>query len=208
MVVGQVITRQYSENVWLIGDPETRQGLIIDPGDQAGEISAKIAEMQIKPLAILNTHGHPDHLAAAAELQRLYGIPFYVHKNETMTLSAAVPFGQMLGISITEVPEEVVFLEGEKIFELGPFKTEVIATPGHTPGSVCYLIGGQLFAGDTLFRNSVGRVDFPGGSWPEMEKSLTKLAKLAPEITVYPGHGATTTIAHELRHNPYLRKNN
>jgi glyoxylase-like metal-dependent hydrolase (beta-lactamase superfamily II) len=80
MVVGQVITRQYSENVWLIGYPETRQGLIIDPGDQAGEISAKIAECKSKPLAILNTHGHPDHLAAAAELQRLYGIPFMCMK--------------------------------------------------------------------------------------------------------------------------------
>lgn len=208
MVVGQVITRQYSENVWLIGEPETRQGLIIDPGDQAGEISAKIAEMQIKPLAILNTHGHPDHLAAAAELQRYYRIPFYISARDSMTFTTAITFGQMLGIPITQVPDDVSFIESEKTVEIGPFQIKVIATPGHTPGSVCYLIGGRLFAGDTLFRNSVGRVDFPGGSWPEMEKSLAKLKTLPPETEVFPGHGDKTSIAHELRHNPYLRKNN
>jgi len=113
----------------------------------------------------------------------------------------------MLGIPITRVPEDVSFFKDEKTLEIGPFKIEVVATPGHTPGSVCYLIGGRLFAGDTLFRNSVGRVDFPGGSWPEMEKSLAKLKTLPPETEVFPGHGDQTSIAHELRHNPYLRKN-
>jgi len=207
MLIEQIITRQYAENVWLIGDPSTRQGLIIDPGDQASEIISKITELQLQPLAILNTHGHPDHLAAAAELQNHYGIPFYIHANEATTYATTIPFGQMLGINIIQLPEEVIYIQNEEALAFGLFKVAVITTPGHTPGSVCYLIDGRLFAGDTLFRNSVGRVDFPGGSWSQMESSLHKLKILPPETEVYPGHGSNTTIAHELRHNPYMRKN-
>ncbi|MFH1214035.1 MAG: MBL fold metallo-hydrolase [Candidatus Neomarinimicrobiota bacterium] len=207
MLIEQIITRQYAENVWLIGDPSTRQGLIIDPGDQASEIISKITELQLQPLAILNTHGHPDHLAAAAELQNHFGIPFYIHANEATTYATAIPFGQMLGINIIHLPEKVIYIQNEEALAFGLFKVAVITTPGHTPGSVCYLIDGRLFAGDTLFRNSVGRVDFPGGSWSQMESSLHKLKILPPETEVYPGHGSNTTIAHELRHNPYMRKN-
>jgi glyoxylase-like metal-dependent hydrolase (beta-lactamase superfamily II) len=207
MITEQIITRLYAENVWLVGDPQTRQGLIVDPGDQASEIIAKITASAIRPLAILNTHGHPDHLAAAADLQEYYQIPFYLHSAESATFRAAISFGQMLGIPVNRLPEPVTFIENENIPEVAPFQIKVITTPGHTPGSVCYLIDGRLFSGDTLFRNSIGRVDLPGGSWPQMEKSLSKLRMLPPETLVYPGHGMQTTIAHELRHNPYLRPN-
>ncbi|HPC36422.1 MAG TPA: MBL fold metallo-hydrolase [Candidatus Marinimicrobia bacterium] len=205
MLIEQIITQQYSENVWLVGDSQTRKGLIIDPGDHADEIIAKIAEMNIRPLAILNTHAHPDHLAAAAEVQKHYDIPFYLHAKEKAVLKTAIPFGLMLGIRITRTPSPVIYLQDEETLTIEPFEIKVIATPGHTSGSVCYLIAGRLFSGDTLFRNSVGRIDFPGSSRQELNRSLAKLKKLPPETEVYPGHGSNTTIANELSHNPFLK---
>lgn len=205
MLIEQIITQQFSENVWLVGDPQTRKGLIIDPGDHADEIISKISEMNIQPLAILNTHAHPDHLAAAAEVQNHYNIPFYLHAKEKAVLKSAIPFGLVLGIRITRVPSQVIYLQDEEALKIEPFEIRVIATPGHTPGSVCYLIADRLFSGDTLFRNSVGRVDFPGSSWQELKRSLEKLKNLPPTTEVYPGHGMNTTIGQELSHNPYLK---
>jgi len=205
MLIEQIITQQFSENVWLVGDLQTRKGLIIDPGDHADEIISKISAMNIQPLAILNTHAHPDHLAAAAEVQNHYDIPFYLHAKEKAVLKSAIPFGLVLGIRITRVPSQVIYLQDEETLKIEPFEIRVIATPGHTPGSVCYLIADRLFSGDTLFRNSVGRVDFPGSSWQELKRSLEKLKNLPPATEVYPGHGMNTTIGQELSHNPYLK---
>ncbi|MCK9244303.1 MAG: MBL fold metallo-hydrolase [Candidatus Marinimicrobia bacterium] len=205
MLIEQIITRQYGENVWLVGDPLTGCGLIIDPGGSAAEIIGKASELKIQPLAILNTHAHPDHLAGASDVQKYFDIPFYLHEREKAVLKTAIPFGLMLGIGITKVPHDVTYLVDEELFEIGAFKIKVITTPGHTPGGVCYLINGKLFSGDTLFRNSIGRTDFPGGSWQELKGSLEKLKKLAPETEVYPGHGISTTIQHELRYNPYMK---
>jgi len=205
MLIEQIITRQYGENIWLVGDPLTGSGLIIDPGDHAPEIIAKLDELKIRPVAILNTHAHPDHLAAAVAVQKHFDIPFYLHSKEKTVLKTAIPFGLMLGIGVTKVPHDITYLEDEELLEIGSFKIKIITTPGHTPGGVCYLIDGSLFSGDTLFRNSVGRVDFPGGSWQEMECSLAKLKNLPPETEVYPGHGVNTSIAHELRYNPYMK---
>jgi hypothetical protein len=170
--------------------------LIVDPGDQASEIIAKITASAIRPLAILNTHGHPDHLAAAADLQEYHQIPFYLHSAESATFRAAISFGQMLGIPVNRLPEPVTFIENENIPEVAPFQIKVITTPGHTPGSVCYLIDGRLFS-VTRF-SEFDRTGRSAGGSGAMEKSLSKLRMLRPKPWSFPGT-ACDYHCHELR---------
>ena len=200
-IVGSVFT-----NCYFLKNKETGEMLIIDRGDNAGKIEQKILEMQGKPMAILLTHGHFDHILAAEEIRKKYNIPIYACRQEEEMLrepsiNMTVHYGQ--GCSI--VPD--VFLEDLDVIRLAGFSVQMIHTPGHTKGSCCYYLKdeGVLFSGDTVFYGSVGRTDFPGGSTAEIVRSLHKLVDSLPEETeVFPGHDASTTIGYEKRYNPFV----
>ena len=200
-IVGSVST-----NCYLLKNKETGEMLIIDPGDNAGKIEQKILEMQGKPMAILLTHGHFDHILAAEEIRKKYNIPIYADQKEEKTLQdARINLTAYQGNGYTLKAD--VYLTDLQVEELAGFSVQMIETPGHTAGSCCYYLKdeGVLFSGDTLFCGSVGRTDFPGGSASDIVRSLHKLLDSLPEETeVYPGHDVSTTIGYEKRYNPFV----
>jgi len=205
MLVKQVVTGIFAANTWLIADENTHKALIIDPGAEAPQIIEELTHLHSTAIAILATHAHPDHLGACAPLQKHFAIPLYLHEAERELLANMSAIGQFLGLENIEAPFDVHYFSQQDELKLEPFRIGIWHTPGHTPGSVCYAIGEHLFCGDTLFRESVGRTDFPGGSWSELQISLGKLVRKSQGYTIHPGHGADTDIDHELRRNTFLK---
>lgn len=178
-------------------------GAVIDPGDSFAAIERELGERSIAPEYILLTHGHFDHIGAAAQLREKYGCKIVIGRgDEEMLRDGAKSHGR--GERYLFAPDLTV-REGDTI-TTGALSFSVMETPGHTKGGVCYLCGDLLFCGDTLFFEECGRTDLYGGSYPEMLKSLKRLAALPGKTLVYPGHGETSDIAHELERNPYIAK--
>lgn len=200
-IVGSVCT-----NCYLIKNIETGEMLIVDPGDESDKIQHKITQMQGKPVGILLTHGHFDHILAAEQICEKYNIPIYASANEEKTLQDPQVNLSAFGRGGCAVKADV-YLADLQVENLAGFKIQMIETPGHTPGSCCYYLKdeGVLFSGDTVFCGSVGRTDFPGGSTSAIVKSLHRLLDSLPDETeVYPGHDASTTIGYEKRYNPFV----
>ena len=200
-IVGSVST-----NCYLLKNKETGEMLIIDPGDNAEKIEQKILEMQGKPIAILLTHGHFDHILAAEEIRKKYNVPIYADQKEEKTLQdARINLTAYQGNGYTLKAD--VYLTDLQVEELAGFSVQMIETPGHTVGSCCYYLKDEdvLFSGDTVFCGSVGRTDFPGSSSAAIVNSLHRLLDALPDETeVYPGHDVSTTIGYEKRYNPFV----
>ena len=203
--IEQLVLGMVSTNVWLIKNKETGEILIVDPADRPGQIQRRIQQMEGKPVAILLTHGHFDHIMAATELRRIYQIPVYAHEFEKAVLTDS-RYNLSGSWAKAYTMEADQWVKDNEILELAGFEIQVMHTPGHTPGGCCYYIEEEsiLISGDTLFAESVGRTDFPGSSGQKMWESLHRLLRELPEDTgVYPGHGEETTIGHEKRYNPF-----
>jgi hydroxyacylglutathione hydrolase len=186
-------------HAYLIGCPATREAAIIDApaGVMQGILNA-VEHEQLTVKMILITHSHWDHIADAAKLKEKLGIPLYIHALDRENLKKPGSDGLPLFFPVDGVEADHGIKQGDKL-EVGHLQLEVIETPGHTPGGVCFWIVKEkvLFSGDTLFQGSMGRVDFPMSNPQFMWESLKKLAKLPPDTKVYPGHGAPTTVAAE-----------
>lgn len=199
LVLGGVAT-----NVYFAMNPDTKELLLVDPADDFTAIDMQVARMGGKPAAILLTHGHFDHMLAADECRKHYGIKIYAHKAETAVLEDP---GVNLSASWAEPcilkPDAAVV--DDEVIKLAGYSIKVLHTPGHTVGSVCYYVESEqvLFSGDTLFAQSYGRTDFLTSSSRDMSSSIKRLLSELPEHTeVYPGHNMATTIAVEKRYNP------
>lgn len=192
-------------NCYLAKNKETGALLIIDPADAPSRIISRIEQMGAKPEGILLTHGHFDHIGAAMKLHAHYNIPIYAHAAEKEILeNADKNLSLMTGLGFTAEADHYL-ADGQK-FSLAGFEIRVIHTPGHTIGGVCYYFEteGVLFAGDTLFRCSVGRTDFPTGSMRQIHDSIHQKLFVLPETTVvYPGHDQPTDIRYEKMFNPF-----
>lgn len=173
---------------------DTGHCLVIDPADQADVILDFIQTKGLTLDAILLTHGHFDHVGAVKYLSAETDCPVYIHEAD-LSLPPAITAGKLYHTH--------TYAEGDTL-TLADLTFKVLHTPGHTPGSVCLLVGDTLFSGDTLFRGSCGRTDFPGGSWEQIQSSLKALAALPGDYRVLPGHGEQTTLEWERTHNPYL----
>lgn len=200
--VGPVCT-----NCYFAINNQTKEALVVDPGEQADMLKTKIEQLGIKPVAILLTHGHFDHASAAERLQKEFQIDIYAHEaeKETMEDPSRNLSGSMMGNPMRYQVDHYL-QDGEEI-DLAGFQIRVLHTPGHTPGGACYYIPDAmvLFSGDTLFCESVGRTDFPGGSASTLIRSIQdKLMPLPDYVKVYPGHNETSTIGNERAYNPYL----
>ena len=200
-IVGSVFT-----NCYFLKNKETGEMLIIDPGDNAEKIEQKILEMQGKPVAILLTHGHFDHILAAEAIRDRYQIPIYACQKEEKTLQD--PKINLTAYHMDSYTLKAdVYLTDLQVVELAGFSVQMIETPGHTVGSCCYYLKDEdvLFSGDTLFQNSVGRTDFENSSTSAIVRSVREKLFLLPDEThVYPGHMGETMIGHEKTHNPYV----
>ena len=180
-------------NCYILGSKKTKDAVIIDPGDEGEKILRMVESHQLNPLCVINTHGHADHIAAIAYLEkRLKGIKVYIHKADAQMLT---------GLTTREIS---FVSDGDNIIA-GELSLKVIHTPGHTPGGISLFINGYLFSGDSLFCGSIGRTDLPGGSIKQLMQSLReKILTLPGKTIVYPGHGPESTIEYEKNNNPFL----
>lgn len=185
----------YQTNCYIVHPEGSKACLIIDPGYEANTILNRVALLGLEVQAILLTHGHFDHVGAVRQIAADTDCQVYLQERE-LTLPGAMTDGPLYHTGVYP-PEGKLQLAGMDI--------TVLPTPGHTPGSVCLLIGDCMFSGDTLFAGSMGRCDFPGSSIFDMRKSMKKLYLLPGDYRVFPGHAEATTLEHERKTNPYLR---
>ena len=195
-------------NCSIFGDEQTREAIVVDPGDKIGEIRAVLERHGLRVKAIVITHAHIDHIGGAQKLKKATGAPVYLNANDQELYDTIEMQAQWLGMPVPERTEiDVQARDGDSL-KLGESEFHVLHTPGHTQGSISLFIPSEekLIAGDTLFRDSIGRTDLPGGDGRQILFSIRdKLLVLPDETVVVPGHGASTTIARERERNPFLR---
>jgi len=194
-------------NCTLMGDEESGEAIVIDPGDEVGRIHRRLTELGLKLKQILVTHAHIDHVGGALKLKRLTGAPILLNQNDLPLLNMMESQAGWLGIAPPETAPPDESLEDGLLVGLARYPAQVLHTPGHTQGSVCLHFAPlkMLIAGDTLFAGSIGRTDLPGGNAGQIIDSIeTRLLTLPDETKVLPGHGPATTIGAERRSNPWL----
>ena len=198
------------ENTYVLWD-ETNECVVIDAGNSSPREDAVldnfIAEHGLKPVLAANTHGHFDHTLGVEHLKQRYGIPFALSSKDAFLLENAATSGSIFGVKVGAMPTVERDLDGEQEIRFGKTSLRVLRTPGHTPGHVAFFDEGSksLFTGDTLFRESIGRTDLPGGDYSWIMRSiLDVLVPLGDEVHVYPGHGPESTIGHEVLYNPFI----
>jgi glyoxylase-like metal-dependent hydrolase (beta-lactamase superfamily II) len=195
-------------NCSILGDQETREAIIVDPGGDLESIRALLAKHSLKVKAIVITHAHIDHVAAAAKLKAETGAPVYMNERDTMLLDMLDQQAAWLGIKTPERTAIDTPAKNGTVLKLGLAEFEIRETPGHTEGSICIWIPteNKLIAGDTLFRDSIGRTDLPGGDGRKILQSIrNQLWDLPSSALVIPGHGSTTTLGREKERNPFLQ---
>jgi hydroxyacylglutathione hydrolase len=202
------------KNGFVAGCEDTREAVIIDPGDEVDELLAAVARHKLTVTNILLTHAHLDHITGVGRAKQALGVPVWLHKDDNFLYEAVVEQGQMFGLEVDRQPPVDRFY-GEEPLRFGRYDVRVLHTPGHCPGGVCLAIAKDtkdtkearpiLFVGDTLFAGSIGRTDLPGGDTDTLLRSIRDVLFSFPDdIVVWSGHGGETTIGRERRTNPFL----
>jgi glyoxylase-like metal-dependent hydrolase (beta-lactamase superfamily II) len=205
-----LVSMPFGENTYVAWIPPRSDALVIDPGLQPESILDFLQEHELTPAAILNTHGHADHIGGNEALKAAHpSAPIIIGADEHHLLTDAnANLSATFGLPITSPPADQLVKEGETI-EAAGVTLEVLEVPGHSPGHVVYLVRGEpciLFGGDVLFRGGIGRYDFPGSDGELLFEGIRrKLYTLPPDTVVYPGHGPVTTIGNERQTNPFVR---
>lgn len=193
----------FRQNAYLIVGPSGREAAVVDPGFESEALLDALRERGLTLRLILNTHGHLDHAAGNALLKAATGAPIAIHPLDAPYLSRLSEQAAMYGLAADDSPPPDLALEEGTPVPFDGLAFEVLHTPGHTPGGVCLRLGDRMWVGDTLFRRGVGRTDLPGGSWPDLVRSIREKLFVLPEnLVCYPGHDSETTIGEERRSNP------
>jgi glyoxylase-like metal-dependent hydrolase (beta-lactamase superfamily II) len=205
MIIKTIVVGPLDVNCYIFGCEDTKVAAIIDPGDNADEIIKVIDKEGLKPEFIINTHAHFDHIGGVKAIQEHFKIDFFLHKEDLYLVENASEQATAFGLSPISKPDVNKFVNNGDKISLGDKVINVIHTPGHSPGGVCYHVDNNVFVGDTMFASSIGRTDLPGGSYETLISSIKeRLFPLGDSTTVYPGHGPSTTIENEREHNPFL----
>ena len=201
----------FMKNGFVLGCEDTREGIVIDPGDDVEELLEAVALHHLEIKYILLTHAHLDHVTGVGRAKAALGAPVCLHRDDNFLYEAVVQQGQAFGFRVEAQPPVDRFYDGPGPWRFGSYGAWVYHTPGHCPGGVCLAVGRPdsperaLFVGDTLFAGSIGRTDLPGGDLPTLLKSIREvLFRFPDETPVYSGHGEPTTIGREKRSNPYV----
>jgi len=200
-----VVVGPLETNCYLAYCPETRECVVVDPGAQPDQIIKAINENNLHPVAIVNTHGHVDHIGANQDIKDKFAVPLFIHQDDVPILEQA-HLGELSFFlqARPSPPPDKFLVEGLEV-TFGQQRLKILHTPGHTPGSVSLLGDGLIFSGDTLFNGGVGRTDLPGGDWSQLRASLIeKILTLPEETIVLPGHGPMTSVGQEKNDNPFL----
>ncbi|MBQ3248515.1 MAG: MBL fold metallo-hydrolase [Alistipes sp.] len=210
MEIKRLMLNPLCENTYIVWD-DTKECVVIDAGAMSDRenqmVAAVIAENGLKPVMAINTHGHFDHVGGVMYLKEQYGVQFACSSKDKFLLDAATSQGTMFGINCNAAPAIDVDLDVVDKVRFGNTELRVIKTPGHTPGHVSLFAAEAkaLFTGDTLFRESIGRTDLPGGDYSWIMKSiLEQIIPLGDDVTIYPGHERESTIGHEVLYNPFV----
>ncbi len=204
------IFNPFEENTYILYD-ETKECVIIDPGcsnkSEQDELVQFIKEEELKPVKLLNTHCHVDHVLGNSFVAKKYNIGLEIHKDDLLVLNSLPQVSHLYGLNAEESVEPTAFLnEGDNV-KFGNSSLEIIFTPGHSPGSICFVSREDKFiiGGDVLFHGSIGRTDLPGGDHETLLSNIReKLFVLGDDFAVFPGHGQETSIGFEKKHNPFL----
>lgn len=206
MKIIQLGVGQLGTNCYIVYCEQTLEAAVIDPGDNSEEILAEIKKANLKVKVIINTHGHADHIGANDAVQQATGAKVLIHHEDAaMLTSAQLNLSMYVGGGMVCQPPDQLLQDGDLI-TVGNIEFKTLHTPGHTPGGICLLADKVLIAGDTLFAESIGRTDFPGGSYSQLINGIkNKLMNLEDDVRVLPGHGPETSIGWERSHNPFIQ---
>lgn len=205
MIIKQFIAGQLENNMYLVADEKTKKAVLIDASALIPEITNTVKELGIDVEYILLTHGHFDHIMGLNSLKKTLNAPAVICKDDLAISDNVNEFTRLFGVPDIVPPTYEKFVKDGDVLDVGDMQIKVIQTPGHTEGGVCYLIGENLFSGDTLFKQSVGRTDLFGGNLEKIRHSVKEvLFKLDENIKVFPGHGPITTIAYEKKYNEII----
>jgi glyoxylase-like metal-dependent hydrolase (beta-lactamase superfamily II) len=213
MIIESQAVGPFFKNGFVVGCEETREAVLVDPGDEVASLLAFAESNALAIRHILLTHAHVDHVTGVAAAKRVLGVPVYLHRDDLFLYDRAVESGAMFGLTVEPQPPIDVFYTPSDVIAFGAYEVRPHHTPGHCPGGVCLQVGKkgrtgkELFVGDTLFAGAIGRTDLPGGDYNTLIASIrTVLFPFGDDAIVHPGHGPDTTIGQERRTNPFLLK--
>lgn len=209
MIFKALIVGQLDSNCYIIGDENSKEGMIVDAGGDADRILEVVSGTGLVIKYLVVTHGHFDHCGAIKSLKDSLKCEILAHKEDLPVLQRSKESAQRWGLDVDQAPDPDRFIDEKDTIAVGSLIFTVIHTPGHSPGGICLYCASEnlLLSGDTLFQGSIGRTDFPGGSMDQLTASIQeKLYTLPDETTVYSGHGGVTSIDYEKKHNMFVRE--
>jgi hydroxyacylglutathione hydrolase len=211
MIVESQAVGPFFKNGFVVGCEDTREAVLIDPGDEVPSLLSFAQHNQLAVRCILLTHAHVDHVTGVAAAKRALDVPVYLHRDDLFLYERAVETGALFGLTVEPQPPIDEFYTPSQVISFGTYEVRPHHTPGHCPGGVCLQVGKRgtvgkdLFVGDTLFAGSIGRTDLPGGDHATLIASIRSvLFAFGDDSIVHPGHGPDTTIGQERRTNPFL----
>ena len=192
----------FETNCWMIAAQGSDGAVVVDPGFTPERVHEMLRMAGKRPVAVLATHGHYDHVGAAGAFCG-DDLPLYIHEADELALTDPASWGAGFPVQPSPVKDVRTVVDGD-VLEFAGFSIDVLHTPGHTPGSICFRTDGFLVSGDLVFKGAIGRFDFPNSSAEDMQRSLRRFLELPDELPVFPGHGPDTTVGFERRTNPFL----
>ena len=206
--IQKLVVSPFMMNCYVLACDQSKDAIVVDAGDNASGIINFIQQEELNLKFLINTHAHVDHISAVGSIQKQLNVPFYMHKEESRNLAFLLETQEVYNFGDGLLPKVNEYLDSNNTYSFGEIEFQVLETPGHSPGSVCFLFDDHIFVGDTLFAGSIGRTDLPGGSSETIFHSLKEvLMKLDDNLEVHCGHGEDTTIGRERRTNPFLTGN-